>query len=236
MAAEHIIKSYDEELRRLNRTIVEMGGLAESQLAAAIDAVVQRDSELAARVVEGDAKVDGLERDLATATAKVEKFGHEVKGSAEASKGVEEVVKSLQRQALAMAAGLGFAGQALAAMGPYGLVAATALGVVAKAFEFGAEQAAKAGEWAIDLRNTSEAAQLTASQMEALQRAAGEVAAAVDGRDIGDRERARRHGPLRDQRVVDEHVDRRRQGGLFRPRVMLLGTDRGRKRFHGPPR
>jgi len=64
MAAEHIIKSYDEELSRLNKIIVEMGGLAESQLAAAIDAVVQRDSDLAARVVEGDMAVDQLERDL----------------------------------------------------------------------------------------------------------------------------------------------------------------------------
>src|SRR5215469_18522688 len=64
MSSEHIIKSYDEELRRLNSIITEMGGLAESQLAAAIDAVVQRDTELAARVVEGDAKVDELEREL----------------------------------------------------------------------------------------------------------------------------------------------------------------------------
>jgi phosphate transport system protein len=64
MASEHIIKSYDEELQRLNKIIIEMGGLAESQLAAAIDAVVRRDSELAATVIEGDAKVDQLERDL----------------------------------------------------------------------------------------------------------------------------------------------------------------------------
>src|SRR5947208_16493502 len=64
MPAEHIIKSYDQELERLNKMVVEMGGLAESQLAAAIDAVVKRDSELAANVVEGDAKVDQLQRDL----------------------------------------------------------------------------------------------------------------------------------------------------------------------------
>jgi phosphate transport system protein len=64
MASEHIIKSYDEELARLNRTIVEMGGLAESQLAASIEAVAKRDSDLATRVVEGDAKVDELEREL----------------------------------------------------------------------------------------------------------------------------------------------------------------------------
>ena len=46
MAAEHIIKSYDEELSRLNKMIVEMGGLAESQLAASIEAVAKRDSDL----------------------------------------------------------------------------------------------------------------------------------------------------------------------------------------------
>jgi len=64
MAAEHIVKSYDEELKRLSNMIVEMGGLAESQLAGAIEAVAKRDSALAARIIEGDDKVDQLERDL----------------------------------------------------------------------------------------------------------------------------------------------------------------------------
>src|SRR6202158_3934840 len=64
MASEHIARGYDEELHRLINTITEMGGLAESQLGAAIDAVADRDSDLAARVVEGDDKVDQLERDL----------------------------------------------------------------------------------------------------------------------------------------------------------------------------
>jgi phosphate transport system protein len=64
MASEHIAKGYDEELRRLSNTVAEMGGLAESQVGAAIEAVVTRDSELAGRVVEGDGRVDQLERDL----------------------------------------------------------------------------------------------------------------------------------------------------------------------------
>jgi phosphate transport system protein len=64
MASEHIIKSYDEELRRLNNAITQMGGLAESQLSAAIEAVVKRDSDLAATVVQGDAQVDQLEHDV----------------------------------------------------------------------------------------------------------------------------------------------------------------------------
>ena len=61
MASEHMAKGYDEELNKLNNTITEMGGLAESQLGAAIEAVIERDSELAASVVEGDVKVDQLQ-------------------------------------------------------------------------------------------------------------------------------------------------------------------------------
>jgi phosphate transport system protein len=64
MANEHIIKSYDDELRRLNNTIMQMGGLAEGQLAAAIDAVIKRDSALAALVVAADTTVDQLEHEV----------------------------------------------------------------------------------------------------------------------------------------------------------------------------
>src|SRR5205085_9528976 len=52
MASEHITRAYDEELRRLGNTVAEMGGLAESQLGTAMEAVMTRDSELAAHVVE----------------------------------------------------------------------------------------------------------------------------------------------------------------------------------------
>jgi len=64
MVSEHIIKSYDEELRRLDNAITQMGGLAETQLASAIEAMVKRDSRLAADVVEADARVDQLEQDI----------------------------------------------------------------------------------------------------------------------------------------------------------------------------
>jgi phosphate transport system protein len=64
MPSDHIIKSYDEELSRLQNTIIAMGGLAEAQLASAILSVVKRDSELAAEVVEGDVRVDQLEKDV----------------------------------------------------------------------------------------------------------------------------------------------------------------------------
>ncbi|MEA2756809.1 MAG: phosphate transport system protein [Aliidongia sp.] len=64
MSSDHIIKSYDDELTKLQNTLITMGGLAESQLASAIQAVVKRDSDLAAIVVAGDARADQLEREV----------------------------------------------------------------------------------------------------------------------------------------------------------------------------
>ncbi len=65
MASEHLVKSFDEELEKLNAWISEMGGLAEAQLRMALDAIGRRDTELAQRVISGDARVDRLEKDVA---------------------------------------------------------------------------------------------------------------------------------------------------------------------------
>jgi len=64
MAKEHIVHSYDQELRELNNTVARMGGMAEAMLSQAIKAVVQRDSELAAQIVESDSEVDALEQEI----------------------------------------------------------------------------------------------------------------------------------------------------------------------------
>lgn len=56
----HIVQRYDEELKKLTTMIVQMGGLAESQLANAVEAVTKRDSELANTVIQSDAKIDAL--------------------------------------------------------------------------------------------------------------------------------------------------------------------------------
>ena len=64
MATDHTVKSYDDELTRLSGIITQMGGLAENQLAMAIQAMVKRDSELAAHTIERDAQVDDLEREV----------------------------------------------------------------------------------------------------------------------------------------------------------------------------
>lgn len=61
---EHTVKAFDEQLNRLKSTIARMGGLAENQISNAIEALVKRDSDLAANVVEGDQKIDDMEREI----------------------------------------------------------------------------------------------------------------------------------------------------------------------------
>jgi phosphate transport system protein len=62
MTADHIIKSFDDELNQLENVIAEMGGLCELQLADAIDAIVKRDPEKAEKVIMRDDRIDALER------------------------------------------------------------------------------------------------------------------------------------------------------------------------------
>jgi len=63
---EHIVRSYDEELRRLRDMTARMGGLAERQVADATRALVRRDTTLAAEVVQRDVQIDQLEREIET--------------------------------------------------------------------------------------------------------------------------------------------------------------------------
>jgi len=58
----HIVKSYDEQIKRLNGSITRMGGLVEAQLAACINALQRRDPDLALATVEADKEVDEMER------------------------------------------------------------------------------------------------------------------------------------------------------------------------------
>ena len=66
MATEHIVKSYDEELKRLSATITRDGRPGrEPARASPIEALRERDTELAAaRSIDDDAKVDALEREV----------------------------------------------------------------------------------------------------------------------------------------------------------------------------
>jgi len=63
-SSDHVVKSYDDELRRLTDEIQRMGDLALTELEAAIAAVIERDSDAAERIVQSDAAVDALELEV----------------------------------------------------------------------------------------------------------------------------------------------------------------------------
>jgi phosphate transport system protein len=63
---DHIVKSYDEELNRLQGEIVRMGGLAMDQLQRASRALQEGDTELAQQVIVSDQKVDALELEISS--------------------------------------------------------------------------------------------------------------------------------------------------------------------------
>ena len=58
----HIVSSYELELRQLRDLLGEMGGQVESQVALAVRAVGARDADAAARAIEGDRHIDELQR------------------------------------------------------------------------------------------------------------------------------------------------------------------------------
>jgi phosphate transport system protein len=62
--AKHILTSFETDLGKLRDLIAAMGGLVETELADAVTALHERDADLAARVVEFDARVDAEERTI----------------------------------------------------------------------------------------------------------------------------------------------------------------------------
>ena len=62
--SEHLVKSFDQELKRLHSLIADMGGIVETQVAAASEAILARDPVTAATVIDDDKKVDALEQEI----------------------------------------------------------------------------------------------------------------------------------------------------------------------------
>lgn len=61
---DHIAKAFDTDLQDLNRMVAEMGGLAEKEIAEAVQSLTRRDTALARRMIATDKQVDVLQREL----------------------------------------------------------------------------------------------------------------------------------------------------------------------------
>src|SRR3979411_262869 len=64
MMPEHTAKAFDADLQELARKVAEMGGLAEKEIADAVDALAKRDTALAQRVMAAAVPTDALQREI----------------------------------------------------------------------------------------------------------------------------------------------------------------------------
>src|SRR3978361_96531 len=64
MMNEHTAKAFDVDLQELTRMVAEMGGLAEKQIADAVDALAKRDAERAKRGLAGAPQTENLQREI----------------------------------------------------------------------------------------------------------------------------------------------------------------------------
>jgi phosphate transport system protein len=62
--SDHITKAYDQDIAVLKTQLAEMGGIAEEQLANAIQALSKRDTQLADQVIRNDQRLDDYERNI----------------------------------------------------------------------------------------------------------------------------------------------------------------------------
>ena len=60
----HTVRSFDEDLNALRLLVSRMGGLTEAQVTASVEALINRDTDAALRVVSDDAIVDAMEREV----------------------------------------------------------------------------------------------------------------------------------------------------------------------------
>ena len=61
---DHTAKAFDADLQEITRKVAEMGGLAERQIADATRSLVERDTDLAERVIATDPMIDAMQHDI----------------------------------------------------------------------------------------------------------------------------------------------------------------------------
>jgi phosphate transport system protein len=69
--SEHTVRAFGEQLEGLSASVAQMGGLAETQFAEAIEAIAKRDMALAEAAIAGDPRIDQLQQSIEDQAIKV---------------------------------------------------------------------------------------------------------------------------------------------------------------------
>jgi len=62
--SEHTVRAFSDQLESLSTGVAQMGGLAETQFAEAIEAIAKRDMALADAAIAGDPRIDQLQQSI----------------------------------------------------------------------------------------------------------------------------------------------------------------------------
>jgi len=62
--SDHIVTSFDDDLKDLARRISEIGGMAEHAVGVSVQALIDVDTALAQQVIENDRKIDIMQREI----------------------------------------------------------------------------------------------------------------------------------------------------------------------------
>ena len=71
MEHEHTVKSFEDELKTLDRLLAEMGGLAEEQFSTTIEAMINRDVDTAMGIKKSDKNIDALAHEIDTTSIRM---------------------------------------------------------------------------------------------------------------------------------------------------------------------
>jgi phosphate transport system protein len=69
--SDHTVRAFGDQLEALSSGVAQMGGLAEAQLADAVEAIARRDTKLAEGAIAGDPRIDELQQDIESKALKL---------------------------------------------------------------------------------------------------------------------------------------------------------------------
>ena len=94
---DHLVRKYDEELEAMRSRVLQMGGLVESQVRAALSAFESANLELAQQAIDADRRVNELEIDVDQMVNHVIARRQPTAGDLRMITGIAKVITDLER-------------------------------------------------------------------------------------------------------------------------------------------
>ena len=89
--------NFDRELDLLNTELIKMGSLVEDRIKDAVEALINRDKDLAKYIIKGDIEVDNMEREIESKCLKLIIQQHPVAGDLRVISSILKMITDLER-------------------------------------------------------------------------------------------------------------------------------------------